>query len=285
MFNKHTLTLALFPWLIFFADASLAGSSMRSSGEGFASVGLTMDMGTRLFDKQANRISGSACEPGQSLSLYGEYGWSYYTTISAAGSARRQSCNADDQWALEGARIGINRRVDSASNAWVWEAGLLLPSQRTGSQTSQRDAFGLEAGLHYHPRPDPYDLSLPVSPLDSVWNAGLGVRVWLGDRPQEFWAYGEYILPLLQTDWNLGQGGWAASMRMDCTSSLGNTRSTTPFAVDSNDRFWRLDAGLSLRHPLSKDSAFKIGLKTSLAGQNTDDASAIHIQYEKTFPK
>lgn len=276
-------------WILFFSLLLVpltagAGSYMRSGGEGFASVGLAMDLGDRLFDKQGERV-GSSCDPGQTLSVYGEYGWSYHTTVFAGGALRHETCNSGDKWGMEGGRIGINGRINPVSNAWVWETALLLPSQRFGSQSASRDAFGLEAGLHYHPRPDPYDLSRAIDPLESAWDFGIGVKAWFKDLPQELWAYGQYTLPLQETNWNLGQGGWTASARLDYSRSLGHTRNTTPFAVDSFDTFWRLDLGLSLKHPLSKNTSLRIGAKTSLAGQNTGDSSEINFQYEKTFPK
>lgn len=281
--TRHNSRLLLLCLVLALPVTGQAGSSMRSAGEGFASFGLATDLGNRIFDKQSERVSGN-CDPGQAANFYGEYGWSYHTTIFAGGTLRHQNCNSD-QWGAEGGQIGIARRIDPFSNALVWETKLLLPSQRLGNASSAHDMFGLESGIHYHPRPDAYNLDSPIDPLDANWDFGLGVRAWFSHLPQELRAYAQYTLPLRETNWNLGQRGWTSSFRLDYSRSLATTHSTTPFAIDSHDKFWRLDGGVSFRHVLSKFSALSIGFSTSLAGQNASDVSAIKVQYEKIFPK
>lgn len=264
--------------------AASAGSHMRSGGEAFASFGLSMDLGDRIFDKSGNTFSGS-CSPGQSFSAYGEYGWSYYTTVFANGSLRHQSCTSGEKFGLDGGQVGISRRIDPFRNTWVWEAALLLPSQRFGNQSSNRNAVGVAAGLHYHPRANPYDLTHAIDPLHSTWDFGADIKAWFDGSPSEGSIYAKFTLPLQATDWNLGVGGWSVAADLAYSQSLGSTRATTPNAVDSEDAFRRLDASLSLRHPISKNEKLGIGVQTSLAGKNTDDTSSITINYEKTFSK
>lgn len=257
---------------------------MRSGGESFVSLELNMDMGARIFDKGGKRLSGS-CSPGQSINAYGEYGWSYYTTVYASGSLRHQTCGSNEKTGLESGKIGISRRVMPTSNALVWETALLLPSARIGNQSSNRDAFGVQAGLHFHPRPDPYNLDLPVDPLQAYWDVGAAVKTWFDNSPTEGSVYLRYTLPLRASDLNLGIGGWSATAGLDYSQTLGNTRNTTPFAIDSNDVFRRLNASVSIRHALGRDENLSIGLQTSLSGKNTSDSSAINISYEKTYLK
>ena len=264
--------------------AANAGSHMRSGGEAFASFGLSMDLGDRIFDKGGNTVS-SSCSPGQSLNAYGEYGWSYYTTVFVNGSLRHQNCNSGEKWGLEGGQIGLARRIDPLRNTWVWEAALLLPSQRFGNQSSSHNAVGVTAGIHYHPRANPYDLTHEIDPLHPNWDFGADIKSWFDGSPHEGSVYVQYSLPLQATNWNLGIGGWSASMGLQYSQSLGSTRATTPNAVDSQDAFRRLDASLALRHPIGKNEKLSIGLQTSLAGKNADDSSSIKISYEKTFPK
>ena len=264
--------------------AASAGSHMRSGGEAFGSLGLSMDLGDRIFDKQGNTFSGS-CNPGQSLNAYGEYGWSYYTTVFASGSLRHQNCASGEKFGLDGGQVGITRRIDPLRNTWVWEAALLLPSQRFGNQSSSHNSVGVTAGVHYHPRANPYDLTHAIDPLHPTWDFGADIKAWFDGSPQEGSVYLQYTLPLQTTDWNLGIGGWSATAGLQYSQSLGSTHATTPNAVDNQDAFRRLDASLSLRHPIGKYEKLNIGLQTSLAGKNTDDTSAITISYEKTFPK
>lgn len=264
--------------------AASAGSHMRSGGESFASLGLNMDMGDRIFDKSGDVIS-SSCSPGLSFSAYGEYGWSYYTTMFASGTLRHQNCASGEKWGVESGKIGVARRLDPLRNTWVWEAALLLPSHRIGNQGSSHDALGVTAGLHYHPRANPYDLSNEINPLQPKWDFGADIKSWFDGSPQEGSAYARYTLPLRATDWNQGIGGWAATVGLEYSQSLGGTRSTTPNAVDSQDAFRRLDASLFLQHTIGKFEKLSLGLQTSLAGKNTDDTSAIRVSYEKTFPK
>ena len=261
-----------------------AGSQMRSGGEGFASLGLGMDLGGRIFDKNGKALSGS-CSPGQSLDVYGEYGWSYYTTVFASGSLRHQNCASGEKWGVESVKIGLARRINPLRSTWVWEASLLLPSQRTGNQTASRNAFGVVAGLHYHPRANPYDLTHAIDPLHPTWDFGADIKGWFDGLPQEGSVYAQYTLPLRATDWNLGVGGWSVTAGLQYSQTLGGTRATTPHAVDNQDVFRRLDASLSLRHAIGQYEALSLSLQTSLAGKNTDDSSSIRISYEKTFPK
>lgn len=264
--------------------AASAGGHMRSGGESFTSLGLNMDLGDRIFDKRGDVIS-SSCSPGQSLSAYGEYGWSYYTTLFASGSLRHQNCASGEKWGVESGKIGVARRIDPLRNTWVWEAAVLLPSQRTGNQTASRNALGVVAGLHYHPRTNPYDLTHAIDPLHPTWDFGADIKGWFDGSPREGSVYAKYTLPLQATDWNQGMGGWTATVGLEYSQSLGGTRSTTPDAVDNQDTFRRLDASLSLQHAIGKYENLSLGLQTSLAGKNTDDTSAIKISYEKTFPK
>lgn len=261
-----------------------AGSHMRSGGEAFVSTGLSMDLGDRLFDKQEKRISGS-CDPGQSLSLYGEYGRSYYTTLFASAALRHQICGSDEKWGLEGGKIGLTRRVHPLSNALVWEAALLLPSQRFGNQSASRNAMGLEVGLHYHPRPNPYDLTLPIDPLEPYWDFGASIKSHFDGLPGELQTYGQYTLPLRKNLWNQGQGGWVASTRLGFSHSLWGAQASTPSPVDSRDTFWRLDIDASLKYALTPEKSLRIGLSHSLAGKNTSESSTISLSYEKTIPK
>jgi hypothetical protein len=264
--------------------AASAGSHMRSGGEGFASLSLSMDLGDRIFDKSGNVTSGN-CSPGQSVNAYGEYGWSYYTTVFASGSLRHQSCPGGEKWGMEGGQIGVTRRIDPLRNTWVWEAALLLPSQRFGNQSTSHNSVGVTAGLHYHPRANPYDLTREIDPLHLNWDFGADIKSWFDGSPLEGSVYVQYSLPLQATNWNLGISGWSASMGLQYSQSLGSTRVTTPNAVDNQDAFRRLDASLSLRHDIGKYERLGIGLQTSLVGKNTDDTSSIKISYEKTFPK
>jgi len=265
--------------------AASAGSHMRSGGEGFVSIGLSTDVGdNRIFDKSGNAITGS-CNPGQSLNAYGEYGWSYYTTVFASGSLRHEDCARGEQWGLQDGEIGVARRIDPFRNTWVWEASLLLPSSLLGNQSSSHDAIGVAAGLHYHPRANPYDLTNEINPLQPKWDFGADIKGWFDDTPLEGSVYAQYTLPLQATDWNLGRGGWSASARLEYSQSLGSTHATTPYAVDSHDAFRQLEASLSLRHAISPNEGLSIGLQTTLAGKNTDGTSSIGISYEKTFPK
>ncbi len=261
-----------------------ADSHMRSGGEGFASLSLSMDLGDRIFDKSGHTVSGN-CSPGQSLNAYGEYGWSYYTTVFASGSLRHQTCTSGEKWGLDGGQIGVARRIDPLRNTWVWEAALLLPSQRFGNQSSSHSSVGVTVGLHYHPRANPYDLTLEIDPLHPHWDFGADIKSWFDGSPQEGLIYGQYSLPLQAANWNLGVGGWSAAARLEYSQSLGGTRATTPNAVDTQDAFRRLDASLSLRHAIGKNEKLGIGLQTSLDGKNIEDTSAIKISYEKTFPK
>ena len=261
-----------------------AGSFMRSGGETFASLDLSMDLGDRIFDKNGEARSGS-CSPGQSLNAYGEYGWSYYTTVFASGSLRHQNCASGEKWGVESGKIGVARRLDPLRNTWVWEAAILLPSQRTGNQTASRNGLGVVAGLHYHPRANPYDLTHAIDPLHPTWDFGANIKGWFDGSPQEGAVYAQYTLPLQATDWNLGVGGWSLTTGLQYSQTLGRTRATTPYAVDNQDAFKRLDVSLSLRHALGRNEALSLGLQTSLAGENTDDTSSIRISYEKTFPK
>ena len=264
--------------------AASAGGHMRSGGESFASLGLNMDLGDRIFDKRGEAVS-SNCNPGQSFSAYGEYGWSYYTTLFASGSLRHQNCASGEKWGVESGKIGLARRLDPLRNTWVWEAALLLPSRRIGNQSASHDALGMTAGLHYHPRANPYDLTDEINPLQPRWDLGADIKGWFDGSPQQGSVYAQYTLPLQATDWNQGIGGWSASVGLEYSQSLGGTRSTTPNAVDNQDAFRRLDASLSLQHAIGKYENLSLGLQTSLAGKNTDDTSAIRISYEKTFPK
>ncbi|MHB1084360.1 MAG: hypothetical protein ACYCZA_05925 [Thiobacillus sp.] len=264
--------------------ATSAGSHMRSGGDTFGSLGLSMDLGDRIFDKSGNTFSGN-CSPGQSLNAYGEYGWSYYTTVFASGSLRHQTCTSGEKWGLESGQIGLARRIDPLRNTWVWEAALLLPSQRFGTQSSSHNSMGVTAGVHYHPRANPYDLTNPINPLQPNWDFGADIKSWFDGSPQEGSVYAKYTLPLQKTNWNLGIGGWSATAGLQYSQSLGGTQATTPNAVDSQDAFRRLDVSLSLRHALALHEALSIGLQTSLSGINTDDSSSIKISYEKTFPK
>lgn len=264
--------------------AASAGGHMRSGGESFGSLSLSMDLGDRIFDKSGDVIS-SSCSPGLSLNAYGEYGWSYYTTVFASGSLRHQNCASSEKWGVEGGQIGISRRIDPLRNTWVWEAALLLPSQRFGNQTTSHNSVGVTAGLHYHPRANPYDLTNPIDPLQPNWDFGADIKSWFDGSPQEGSVYVQYSLPLQATDWNLGIGGWSASTGLQYSQSLGGTHATTPNAVDNQDAFRRLDASLSLRHAIGKYERLGIGVQASLAGKNTDDTSSIKISYEKTFPK
>lgn len=264
--------------------AASAGGHMRSGGESFVSLGLSMDLGDRIFDKSGNTLS-SSCSPGQSFSAYGEYGWSYYTTLFASGSLRHQSCASDAKWGAESGEIGLARRLDEFRNTWVWETALLLPSRRIGNQSDSRDALGVTAGLHYHPRPNPYDLTNEINPLRPKWDFGASIKGWFDSSPREGSVYTQYTLPLQATSWNLGIWGWSAKAGLEYSQSLGGTRSATPNAVDDQDAFRRLDASLSLQHAIGKHEKLGIALQTSLTGKNTDDTSAIRISYEKTFPK
>jgi hypothetical protein len=243
-----------------------------------------MDMGDRIFDKHGDAVSGS-CSPGQSVNAYGEYGWSYYTTVFASGALRHQTCASGEKWGVEGGQIGLSRRIDPLRNTWVWEAALLMPSQRFDNRSSSHNSVGLSAGVHYHPRANPYDLTLAIDPLHPAWDFGADIKTWFDGSPQEGSVYMQYSLPLQATDWNQGIGGWSASMGLQYSQSLGNTRATTPNAVDSQDAFRRLDASFALRHAIGRHERLGIGLQTTLAGKNTDDTSAIKISYEKTFPK
>lgn len=280
---KKTLAHCLLCVLAIPLSAS-AGSHMRSGGEGFASLSLSMDLGDRIFDKSGHAITGS-CSPGQSVNAYGEYGWSYYTTVFASGSLRHQNCASGEKLGLDGGQIGVTRRVDPLRNTWIWEAGLLLPSQRFGNQSSSHNSVGVSVGLHYHPRANPYDLTREIDPLHPNWDFGADIKSWFDGSPQEGLVYGQYSLPLQATNWNLGIGGWSASARLEYSQSLGGTHATTPNAVDNQDAFRRLDASLSLQHAISKFERLGFGLQTSLAGKNIEDTSAIKISYEKTFSK
>jgi hypothetical protein len=280
MIPRIALTIAA----LALAPACHAGSFMRSGGESFVSVGLAMDRGDRIFNKQGQRES-TTCDPSQSLTLYAEHGWSYYTTVFASGLLRHQACGSGDDWGLDSGKLGIARRLDPLSSRWVWEAALLFPSHRFGYQSSSQDAFGLEAALHFHPRPDPYDLDRAIDPLRPYWDFGAGIKAWAGGLPLEGWVGARYTRPLREMNPNTGAGGWAASFSLDYSQTLAGGEASSPLAVDNEDDYWRLDAGIALKHSLRRHESLRLELKSSLAGENTYDNREISLRYEKTFAR
>lgn len=261
-----------------------AGGYMRSGGETFVSGGLSADMASKLFDKRGNRID-STCNSGQALFVYGEHGYNYYTTVFASASLRNQSCPTGAKQGWDGGKIGLNRRVNPTSNTLVWEAALLLPGRHFGNTSNRSNSPGIEGGLHYHPRLDPYNLNQAITWLEPYWDFGVTAKENFDNLPAELAAYGQYTHPLKASVWDKGIGGWTAAVRLDYLRSLWHVQATTPLAVDSQDVFWKVVLGVSLRHALTHYESIRIELIGSPAGQNINESRTIGLSYEKTLPK
>lgn len=264
--------------------AASAGSHMRSGGETFVSAGVSADMSDKLFDKSGNLVDGN-CNPGRALFVYGERGYDYYTTLFASASLRSQACVVGSKQGLDSAKIGLTRRVNPTSNALVWEAALLLPGQRFGNAATRSNPPGIEGGLHYHLRPDLYDLTQTVTWLEPYWDFGATAKENFDNLPAELVTYGQYTRPLKVNVWDRGIGGWTAAVRVDYLRSLWHTQATTPLAVDNRDAFWKVNVGLSLKHALTPRESLRVEFIGSPAGRNVNESRAISLNYEKTLLK
>jgi hypothetical protein len=142
--------------------------------------------------------------------------------------------------------------------------------------------MGVDLGLHWRKRPDPYRLDLDQDPLQGVWDFGAGLRGWAGHLPLEGWAYVSYAKRLRETNWSLDQRGWQFSGTLEWRQSLSRTHDVEP-AVDPHDRFRLLDLRLGFGYPLSPLESFNVTFTQALLGKNRDDSSGIGLTYGKTF--
>lgn len=284
----HTLTIPLRPApalllaLLLPASAALAGGYMRSGEETYASAGVKLDYGDRYFDKGGQRRDGG-CAAGMSVPLYVDHGWSYYTNVFASTSLRAKDCPGQSAYSMGDTEVGLRRRLDPLSDAWVWEAALILPTSRVGAtRASDAAEFGYDLGLHWRPRPDPYRLDLDRDPLAGAWDFGTGLRGWTGHLPLEWWAYASYSKALGETLWSTGQRGWRFNGSLRWRQSIARAHATGP-AVDAHDGFRILDLNLGFSYPLSPLESLHLSFNQSLLGRNRDDSSGISLTYGKTF--
>lgn len=267
------------------SDASDAGGYMRSGEEAELALTLKMDFGDRLFDKSGTR-RGGGCSAGVSASFYGEYGLSYYTTLFANASLRHKDCAGRAAFSPGDTEIGLRRRVDPLRNDWVWEASLIIPTSRLGDpQPSDAQSYGLDLGLHWRPRPDPYDLSRERDDLEATWDLGAGVRAWSRHLPSEAWAYAAYRRPLRVPDFRQNLPGLAFVAELDGRASLARAHATRSDAVDVHDRFRLLGLDLGLSYKPSPFEILRATLRADLAGSNRADSSGIYLTYGRTLPR
>ncbi len=260
-----------------------AGGYMRSGGEAYVSTGLSIDFGDQYFDKDGSLSSGD-CDSGLSLNLHGEYGQSYYTTLFMSTSIGYRACPGKDSWGVGDVELGVKRRVDPLSNTLTWHASVSLPtSQWSDPRSSESQETRLEFGLHYMPRPDPYDLSQDRDILQGHWNFGIGVRTWLAHLPHEAWAYVSYDKPLLLQTLSPGWRDWALHAEVTYRQSIARTHATEP-AVDYHDAYHLLTLDLGLYHPISRHESLGLEVSWGLLGENRYASRTFRINYGKTIP-
>ncbi len=264
--------------------ALMAGGYMRSGGQMHLDVGLKLDYGDRFFDKQGHLTSGN-CGSAVSVPLYADYGWSYYTTVFANTSLSYRDCPGSQRaYDLGDTEVGLKRRVDPFSNTLVWHAIAILPTSNIGAvRGSSSRSAGLDLGLHWQPRHDPYDLNHERDPYGGSWGFGAGLRTWAEHLPHELWAYAGYGRAISLPDWRLGKGGWSFYGALRYRQSIGQSH-VTGGAVDSHDDFRVLGADLSLSHRLGKNESLRLTLSRDLAGENRYVSNSIGIHYGKTIP-
>lgn len=261
----------------------LAGGYMQSGGAGYASVGVNADLAGDNWEKDGRHVA-SSCGAEQSISAYGEYGWSYYRTIFAATSITHKGCPNESAWGLGDTRVGVRGRVDPFSNARVWEAALILPTSRLGGgRRSDSDSLGASLMLHYNPRPNPYDLDLDREPYSSGWGSGIGVVAWQRHLPHEWHAYVGYTHTFSALVPEGGRAPVRLSTDLELQGSLARSHETRPRAVDVHDDYYLATLNFRLGYPLAPRKALHFSLAVDLLGKNHKDTTGIGVSYGWAF--
>lgn len=261
-----------------------AGGNMRSSGEGMVYTSLKLDYGDRLFDKQGHVQSGSGCGTGVSNSWYGEYGASYYHTVFASTALDLNPCSSGKSTALGDTEVGIRGRVDEFSDRLIWETTLILPTANAvGRSGRTHSKVGVEFALHFDPRPDRYDLSIPRRPFDARWNFAGGVRLWADQTPAEGWLEAAWGRSLTLPDWRAGNGAWYLSARLRAAHSLWHTVRSDRAAIDPLDAYYLVTMSVSLSKQLSQVDSISVGVHHDLLGKNHSQSTGISIGYGHDF--
>lgn len=252
-------------------DAAWAGGWMRAEGELRLAMSLSLSTAEERWDKD-RRLRDAACTKRRgAVGVQGEYGYSYYYTVFADASVSHKECAGEsDASGLSDLSIGVRGRLDPFRNGRTWEVSLKLPVSG-GTDDPDRSGngeFGLQAGVHFRVRPDPYAVS-DERRQDGGWSWGTGVRLWTGGLPPQGWGYAEW-----QPEAALA--GWRTGARLYGLRSFGGDGAGSSRRSRGND-YDRLTASLGASRKLDADRTVSVELAHDLWGRNADRESQLRL--------
>lgn len=263
-----------------------AGNWMRNQGESAYLASLDHSSSSSYWDRDGI-LRDSACRSDStSLNQYYEYGYSYHYTVFAGASLEDRKCGTHSASGLGDVLLGIRGRLNPERNGETWELKMTLPTgySRTVPVRLGYGRVGLEAGVGFRTRGEPYNREDPYQPSyartpDSYWEYGASLRLWQGAPASQVGAYAKWTR-ILDEKWI-----FAAAAEGEFSLGDGKTENVDFVSHDRLPEYDVIRGMLEFKYLLDREWTVAISPKANLWGRNVGRSSGASVSIHRTWGK
>ena len=268
-------------WLIIFYSNVYASAWMQTEGDSLIATGTSYSIADSFWKRDGKLAQYSTRHKQGVYYLYGEYGYSYYYNIFASTGWTYSDSGTSTDSGVDDVKIGIRGRLNLFRNGRTWEIAAILPTRKwyLSDYRPGQGKYGLEAGIFYRFRPNPYENPFAEYP-HSIWGGGLGTTLRSGGVGGEVWGYGNWQK-------NLFSPLWKIEIKLSALSSFAGAEAGSVDIYGPNDSFHydQISSDISLSYSLSRTTGINLSYKQDLWGRNINKNETVHAGIYTTWKK